>query len=103
MGLVFGACREASESVHHLVQILAESRLAFQGLQKGRPGNSGELGILTGQIRRRLSLVAIKAQTECLLAKLHQVGPGNQLMAKRRQKNGALLISKDKGKGNKWL
>jgi len=85
LGLVFGAWGEASESVHHLVQILAESRLAFQGLQKGRPGNSGELGILTGQIRRRLSLVAIKAQTECLLAKLHQVGPGNQLMAKRRQ------------------
>ena len=28
---------------------------------------------------------AIKAQTECLLAKLHQVGPGNKLMAKRRQ------------------
>jgi len=85
LGLVFGAWGEASESVHHLVQILAESRLAFQGLQRGRPGNSGELGVLTGQIRRRLSLAAIKAQTECLLSKLHQVGPGNQLMAKRRQ------------------
>jgi hypothetical protein len=85
LGLVFGAWGEASESVHHLVQKLADSRLAFQGLQRGRPGHSAELGILTGQIRRRLSLVAIKAQTECLLSKLHQVGPGNQLMAKRRQ------------------
>ena len=85
MGLVFGAWGEASEMVHQLVHTLAESRLAFQGLQRGRPGNSAELGILTGQIRRRLSLVAIKAQTECLLSKIHQVGPGNKLMAKRRQ------------------
>ncbi len=41
--------------------------------------------MLVGQIRRRLSMVTIKAQTECLLGKLHQVGPGNKLMAKRRQ------------------
>ena len=85
LGLVFGAWGEASESVHHLVQILADSRLAFQGLQRGRPGNSGELGVLTGQIRRRLSLAAIKAQTECQHSKLHQVEPENQLMAKHRQ------------------
>ena len=85
MGLVFGAWGEASEMVHQLVHTLAESRVSFQGLQKGRPGSKAELGVITGQIRRRLSLVAIKAQTECLLAKLHQVGPGNKLMAKRRQ------------------
>ncbi len=35
MGLVFGAWGEASDMVHHLVQMLAESRLSFQGLQKG--------------------------------------------------------------------
>ena len=31
-----------------------------------------------GQIQRRLSLAAIKAQVECLLSWLHQVGPGNK-------------------------
>ena len=85
LGLVFGAWGEASEMVHHLVQTLAESRLSFQGLKSGRPGSKAELGVIVGQIRRRLSMIAIKAQTECLLAKLHQVGPGNKLMAKRRQ------------------
>ena len=67
-----------------MVQSLAESRLKYQGLQRGRPGSDQELGMLVGQVRRRLSLVAVKAQVDCLLAKLHQVGPGNQQLAKRR-------------------
>ena len=37
-----------------------------------------------GQIRRRLSMAAVKSQVDCLLGKIHQVGPGNNLMAKRR-------------------
>ena len=84
IGLCFGAWGEGSEQVHQLVQTLAESRLKFQGLQLGRPGSDQELGVLVGQVRRRLSLVAIQAQIECLLSKLHQVGPGNVQLAKRR-------------------
>ena len=38
LGLCFGAWGEASEGVHQLVQTLAESRLKFQGLQRGRSG-----------------------------------------------------------------
>ena len=38
-GLCFGAWGEASEGVHRLVQILAESRLTFEGLQRGRPAD----------------------------------------------------------------
>ena len=30
-------------------------------------------------------MAVIKAQIDCLLGKMHQVGPGNQQMAKRRQ------------------
>ena len=85
LGLCFGAWGEASRDVHVLIQVLAESRLAFTGMQRGRPGSKAELGMLTGQIRRRISLVAVKAQVECLLSKLHQVGPGNQRLAKNRQ------------------
>ena len=66
------------------VTTLAEQRLKYQGLQQGRAGSDQELGILVGQIRRRLSLVAIQAQVDCLLSKLHQVGPGNAQLAKRR-------------------
>ena len=84
LGLCFGAWGEGSEGVHHLVQILAEHRLKFQGLQRGRPGSEEELGVLVGQIRRRLSQAAVHAQVSCLLAKLHQVGPGNSQLAKKR-------------------
>ena len=85
LGLSFGAWGEASRDVHVLIQALADSRLAFTGMQRGRPGSKAELGMITGQIRRRISLVAVNAQVECLLSKLHQVGPGNQQMAKNRQ------------------
>ena len=85
LGLCFGAWSEASEDVHRLVTALAEARLKFQGMQRGRPGTKQELGIITGQIRRRLSLAVTKAQTSCLLARIHQVGPGNARLAKKRE------------------
>ena len=84
LGLCFGTWGEASEGVHQLVQTLAEHRLKFQGLQRGRAGSDQELGVLVGQVRRRLSLVAVQAQVDCLLSKLHQVGPGNSHLAKKR-------------------
>ena len=84
LGLCFGAWGEASEGVHLLIQTLAEARLKYQGLQRGRPGSDQELGLLVGQVRRRLSLFAVKAQVDCLLEKLHQVGLGNTQLAKKR-------------------
>ena len=69
---------------NQLVQTIAEARLKYQGLQRGRPGSDRELGLLVGQVRRRLSMVAVKAQVDCLLAKLHQVGPGNAQLGKKR-------------------
>ena len=84
LGLCFGAWGEASEGVHQLVQHLAESRVASLGLQRGRPAGNEELGLCVGQIRRRLSMAAIKAQVNCLLSKLHQVGPGNKQLAQKR-------------------
>ncbi len=51
IGLCFGAWGEASEDIHWLIQILAESRLKYQRMQSGRSGNTKqELGILVGQI-----------------------------------------------------
>ena len=103
LGLCLGAWGEASKGVHHLVQTLAESRLKYQGLQRGRPGSDQELGLLVGQVRRRLSLVAVKAQVDCLLAKLHQVGPGNQQLAKKR--SWAILEDQRmaRERGAQWL
>ena len=84
LGLCFGAWGEDSEGVHQLIQGLAESRVTFLGLQRGRPGSEEELGMCVGQIRRRLSMAVVKAQVTCLLAKLHQVGPGNKQLAQKR-------------------
>ena len=83
IGLCFGAWGEASEDVHTLIHTLAKSRIASQNLRHGFRAEAAELGIITGQIRRRISLVAIKSQVECLLSKLHQVGPGGRTLAKK--------------------
>ena len=87
MGLCFGAWGEASQDVHNLVEILARARLKFQVLQEGRPdgGSDQELAMIVAQIRRLLSVTAIKAQVGCLLGRLHQVGPGNKQLAKKRE------------------
>ena len=43
-----------------------------------------ELGVIVGQVRKQLSQAAMKGTVECLLSKLHQVGPGNKQLAQRR-------------------
>ena len=87
MGLCFGAWGEANQDVHDLVEILARARLKFQVLSEGRPdgGSDQELAMIVAQIRRLLSVSAIKAQVGCLLGRLHQVGPGNKQLAKKRE------------------
>ena len=59
VGMVFGAFGEASQDVHELVQVLAESRLRYVGRQRGREGGEGELSVIVSQIRRRLSVAAV--------------------------------------------
>ena len=85
LGLVFGAFGEGSEGVHSLISTLAASRLNSQERTRGRPGNRHELGLITAQIRRRLSQVVMKAQVECLLCRLHLIGPGSKAMTQRRE------------------
>ena len=85
LGLVFGVWGEASEGVHTLIEQLATSRLDSRQRTRGRPGNKQELGLIRAQIHRRLSLAAVKAQVECLLSRLHQVGPGSKAMQQRRE------------------
>ena len=80
-GLVFGAFGEASEGLHELVHHLANSRLTAQGLQQGRMNGKGELG----QVRRMLSIAAVRAQAECLLSRLRHVWGGAGAAFSRRQ------------------
>ena len=84
MGLVFGAFFEASERVHDLVETLAQSRVQTQGLREGREGSGQELAQVTGQIRRVLSTAIVRANGNCLLARMCHVGEGADLAGRRR-------------------
>lgn len=63
---------------------MAEQRAAFMRFRSGKEANT-EKGIIVSQIRRRLSSTIMKAQVDCLLSKLHLVGPGGRINAKHRE------------------
>ena len=70
---VFGAWGEASEDVHLLVHDLATSRARHQQLLEGRQrwskrSEEAEVAILTGQVRRMLSIEGVRSQARCLIA-----------------------------------
>ena len=44
----------------------------------------GELSVIVGQVRRRLSVAAIRAKSTCLLSRLSLVGEGARRAADRR-------------------
>ena len=90
---MFGAWGEASEDIHSLVHDLATARQKHQHLLDGRRGGwsrvseEAELAMLTGQIRRSLSLEAVRSQARCLLGRLSGLGAG--AAARRRAWAGA--------------
>ena len=61
-----------------------DSMVAAKARARGWEGGEGELGQTIGQIRRRLSCTAIKAQALCLLSRIRQLGPGARAAADRR-------------------
>ena len=83
-GLVFGAFGEASEEVHKLLEILADSRFRKIGLLKGQIGSEGELSIIKAQIRRLFSVTIVRAQAQCLLDRLGWIGQGADGASSRR-------------------
>ena len=70
------------------MQSLALSRLRAVGLQRGRESVKGELGVLVGQVRRLLSVAAVKSQAECLLSRMRVIGKGTAAAGRRRQGKG---------------
>ena len=67
-----------------MVQAITLSRLAAVGLARGQPGSEGELSLIVGQVRRRISVAAIKAKSNCLLTRLGLVGQEARHAADRR-------------------
>ena len=82
--LVFGAFNEASPDVHKLVHVVASARLLHeQELQddgavarRRRMSAGAGLAILTGQVRRTLSLEVARAQARLLLDRVQVLGRG---------------------------
>ena len=84
-GLVVGAFGEGSEDLHSLVQLLAESKVNAMGLARGRGGTEAELGMLVGQIRRMLSITNVRAQAQCLLARMNSIGGGGGFSSQKKE------------------
>ena len=87
---VFGAWGEASEDIHSLVKDLAVARAKFSSQLEKNKGfcarsEEAEVAILTGQIRRLLSLEAVRSQARCLLDRLQGLGANAAAAAKRRE------------------
>ena len=87
---VFGAWGEASEDIHLMVDYLAEARQRHQQLLEGRwrserKSREAEVALYTGQIRRQLSLEAVRSQARLLLDCLGGLGAGAAAAAKRRE------------------
>ena len=85
-GLVIGPWGNGSKDLHDLVRVLAESRVAARGRQRGYEASDHELGVVTGEIRRALSLEFVKAHALCLSTRLSYLGEGAQAAADRRSR-----------------
>jgi len=82
--LVAGQYGDVSQDFHELLKGLATSKAAHIAQIEGRLVSESERGLLLHQLRRRLSVSIITAQSCCLLSRLHHMAPGAREAAKRR-------------------
>ena len=82
--LVAGQYGDVSQDFHDLLRGLATSKAAHIAQIEGCPVSESEWGLLLHQLRRRLSVSIIIAQSSCLLTHLHHMAPGAKEVAKRR-------------------
>ena len=82
--LVAGQYGEVSQDFHDLLSKLATSKVEYISRTEGRNLSASERGLLLHQMRRRLSVTIIRAQSSCLLSRLGHYSPGAKEAAKRR-------------------
>ena len=90
---VFGAWNEASPDIHSLVHHLATARLGREAelvdggavARRRRMSSEGALAMITGQIRRRLSLTAARANARLILDRVQVLGEGAEAAGARRR------------------
>ena len=81
-GLVVGPWADGSRDLHSLIKLLGEQRVLAQA--RGRPASDRDLGIITGQIRRVLSTIFIRAHAICLISRTSFLGKGGAAAGERR-------------------
>ena len=79
-------------SLHNLVRTLAKCRVASREQAREKEAWDLELGLVTGQIRRALSLDFVRAQGLCLLSRLGHLGKGATAALARRQQAGEIYV-----------
>ena len=84
--LVAGAFGDVSADFHQLVRDLAEKRAESVARSKGKAGGAtpGDLGLVTGAIRRALSVTIVRSQALCLLERISMIQPGARSASERR-------------------
>ena len=86
MGLVVGQYGEISQDLHDLVSHMADSKAKFLSYSRGKPMSENERSSVLSGIRRRLSVVAVRAQAQCLLARMGHLGVGAAQAAEHRSR-----------------
>ena len=102
-GLVFGAWGEASKGVHELVETMAICRVRSQAMSQGRLLGGEEKGVVVGQIRRCLSIAAVRGNTSCLPDRLQQVGQGVRGANDRREAGEWEEVAMRREREGQWL
>ena len=80
-----GPWGDASEDLHQLLKLFAESRVENSARGRGYMSGEGELGQVMGDIRRCTSVTIVRAQALCLLERLSHMGPGARAAGERRK------------------
>ena len=84
-GLVVGVLGEVSRDLHQLVGLFAACRGKCMEESTGCATSAGEMSLIIGQIRRKLSTAFTWANALCTLHRVASVCPGSQAASQRRE------------------
>ena len=92
--MVVGNWGEVSEDTHFLLDAMASSRVRVARPSYGRRGilrtEAAEKAIAIAGLRRRISVIAVRAQASSLLGRLESLGPGGAAARGRRDQAAEL-------------
>ena len=85
-GLVVGQYGEGSQDLHDLIEQIASSKAIFMAQSSGKPLTIAERGFILSSVRRRLSVVAVRSQANCLLSRIGHLDMAAEQASQRRVK-----------------